>query len=218
MAARCRVPVDGDELHVAGLEVILDVVYNHTGEGNELGPTVAFAASTTRPTTGLSKARPAPILRRHRHRQQPQRAPLRKRYDPSWIRCATGSPKCTWTDFASDLAATLARQVTARRRLGLPGRRTPRPHSCPRLGLIAEPWDVGQLDSYDVGRFPAGWSEWNGKYRDTVRDFWRSTDGLLAEFATRVSGSADLYGMTRRQPTASVNLVTTHDGFTLRDR
>ena len=83
--------------------------------------------------------------------------------------------------------------------------------------LIAEPWDVGQADSYDIGRFPPLWSEWNGRYRDIVRDFWRRRDGLLGEFATRFRGSSDLYGGSRRRPTASVNLVTVHDGFTLRD-
>ena len=86
-----------------------------------------------------------------------------------------------------------------------------------QVKLIAEPWDVGQGDSYDVGRFPAGWSEWNGKFRDTVRDFWRSHDGLLPDLATRLTGSPDLYTPHRRGPDASVNLVTVHDGFTLRD-
>ena len=86
-----------------------------------------------------------------------------------------------------------------------------------RAKLIAEPWDVGQVDSYDLGRFPALWSEWNGRYRDTMRDFWRGSDGQLAEFATRFTGSADLFGGSRRRPSASVNLITVHDGFTLRD-
>jgi glycogen operon protein len=86
-----------------------------------------------------------------------------------------------------------------------------------QVKLIAEPWDVGQADSYDLGRFPAMWSEWNGRFRDTVRDFWRSRDSTLADLATRVTGSADLFGGTRRRPSASVNVITTHDGFTLRD-
>jgi len=86
-----------------------------------------------------------------------------------------------------------------------------------RAKLIAEPWDVGQADSYDLGRFPPGWREWNGKYRDTMRDFWRSHPVGLREFATRFCGSADMYGRARRRPTASVNLITVHDGFTLRD-
>jgi isoamylase len=86
-----------------------------------------------------------------------------------------------------------------------------------QVKLIAEPWDVGQADSYDLGRFPSLWSEWNGRFRDTVRDFWRSVDGTLADAATRASGSADLYGGSRRRPSASVNIITTHDGFTLRD-
>ena len=86
-----------------------------------------------------------------------------------------------------------------------------------RAKLIAEPWDVGQADSYDIGRFPPLWREWNGRYRDTMRDFWRSHDGLLGEFATRFAGSSDLYGGRGRRPTASVNLITVHDGFTLAD-
>jgi isoamylase len=86
-----------------------------------------------------------------------------------------------------------------------------------RAKLIAEPWDVGQADSYDLGRFPPLWREWNGKYRDTMRDFWRSQPGTLGEFATRFCGSADLYAGARRRPTASVNLITVHDGFTLAD-
>ena len=85
------------------------------------------------------------------------------------------------------------------------------------MKLIAEPWDVGQADSYGLGRFPAMWSEWNGRFRDTVRDFWRSRDGVLPDFVTRISGSFDLYGGTRRRPSASVNMLTAHDGFTLRD-
>jgi isoamylase len=86
-----------------------------------------------------------------------------------------------------------------------------------RVKLIAEPWDVGQADSYGLGRFPAMWSEWNGRFRDTARDFWRSRDGMLPDLVTRISGSFDLYGGTRRRPSASVNMLTAHDGFTLRD-
>jgi isoamylase len=86
-----------------------------------------------------------------------------------------------------------------------------------RVKLIAEPWDVGRTDSYDLGRFPPLWREWNGKYRDTMRDFWRSHEVGLGEFATRLCGSADLYAGAHRRPTASVNLITVHDGFTLRD-
>jgi isoamylase len=86
------------------------------------------------------------------------------------------------------------------------------------LGVTAvEPWDVGQPDSYSLGRFPAPWSEWNDHYRDTVRDFWRGRDAVLADFATRIAGSSDLYGPAPRRPTASINFTTAHDGFTLRD-
>jgi isoamylase len=86
-----------------------------------------------------------------------------------------------------------------------------------RVKLIAEPWDLGEPDSYAVGRFPAPWSEWNDRYRDTVRDFWRGSTHALPDFATRIAGSSDLYGPARRRPTASINFITAHDGFTLRD-
>ena len=112
-------------------------------------------------------------------------------------------------------AGPRAGRLRPARRLLRPGR--PGPGRRPQAKLIAEPWDVGQSDSYDIGRFPPLWREWNGRYRDTMRDFWRSHDGLLGEFATRFAGSSDLYGGRGRRPTASVNLITVHDGFTLAD-
>jgi isoamylase len=119
--------------------------------------------------------------------------------------------------FRFDLAPTLARQEGGFDQMSAFFDLVSQDPVVSRAKLIAEPWDVGQVDSYDLGRFPPLWREWNGKYRDTMRDFWRSHDVGLGEFATRFSGSADLYAGKRRRPTASVNLITVHDGFTLRD-
>ena len=119
--------------------------------------------------------------------------------------------------FRFDLAPTLARQYGSFDRVSAFLDLVSQDPVVSRAKLIAEPWDVGQVDSYDVGRFPPLWREWNGKYRDTMRDFWRSHGGLLGDFATRLTGSSDLYGGAGRRPTASVNLITAHDGFTLAD-
>ena len=205
-----------DALHGAGLEVMLDVVFNHTAEGNHLGPTLCFRGLDNPAYYRLVAGDPAPLRRHHRLRQLPQRRrPDRPAADHG-------------------LAALLADR-DARRRLplrpgphpGPPGRRLRPGLRLLRLvsqdpvvsqaKLIAEPWDVGQADSYDIGRFPPLWREWNGKYRDTMRDFWRSHDGLIGEFADRFTGSADLFARPGRRPTASVNLITVHDGFTLAD-
>ena len=119
--------------------------------------------------------------------------------------------------FRFDLAATLAREHGRFDRVASFFDLVAQDPVVSRVKLIAEPWDVGQPDSYDVGRFPTLWSEWNGRYRDTVRDFWRGEAGTLPELATRITGSADLFGPSRRRPNASINLITCHDGFTLRD-
>src|ERR1700730_6947888 len=120
--------------------------------------------------------------------------------------------------FRFDLAATLARQDGGFSRLSAFFDLVEQDPVVSQAKLIAEPWDVGQMDSYDLGRFPALWREWNGKYRDSMRDFWRSQKvGGIAEFATQFAGSSDLYRGDRRRPTASVNQITVHDGFTLRD-
>jgi glycogen operon protein len=119
--------------------------------------------------------------------------------------------------FRFDLAPTLARQDGGFDQVSAFFDVVSQDPVVSRAKLIAEPWDVGQTDSYEIGRFPPLWREWNGKYRDTMRDFWRSKSGLLGEFANRLTGSADLYGKTRRRPTASVNLIAVHDGFTLAD-
>ena len=119
--------------------------------------------------------------------------------------------------FRFDLAPTLARQEGGFDQASAFFDLVAQDPVVSRAKLIAEPWDVGQTDSYDVGRFPPLWREWNGKYRDTMRDFWRGTAGMAPDFATRFAGSSDLYGGQGRRPTSSVNLITVHDGFTLAD-
>ncbi|WP_199825059.1 glycogen debranching protein GlgX [Streptomyces maremycinicus] len=202
-------------LHAAGLEVILDVVYNHTAEGNEKGPTLSFRgidnASYYRlvdgdwahyyDTTGTGNS----LLMRHPYVLQLIMDSLRY-----WV------TEMHVDGFRFDLAATLARQFHEVDRLSAFFDLIQQDPVISRVKLIAEPWDVGE-GGYQVGNFPPLWSEWNGPYRDAVRDFWRAEPGSLAEFASRLTGSADLYGHSRRRPRASVNFVTAHDGFTLRD-
>jgi len=203
-------------LHAAGLEVILDVVFNHTPEGNHLGPTLSFRGfdnpayyrlveSDQRyyfDTTGTGNTLNAD--------------------DPLALRLIMDSLRYWITEmhvdgFRFDLAVALAREHGGFDRVSAFFDLMAQDPVVSRVKLIAEPWDVGQSDSYDLGRFPALWSEWNGRYRDTVRDFWRGVEGTLPDLATRLTGSADLYGPSRRRPNASVNFVTCHDGFTLRD-
>ncbi|MEU3528228.1 glycogen debranching protein GlgX [Streptomyces sp. NPDC038707] len=202
-------------LHAAGLEVILDVVYNHTAEGNELGPTLSFRgidnASYYRlvdgdwahyyDTTGTGNS----LLMRHPYVLQLIMDSLRY-----WV------TEMHVDGFRFDLAATLARQFHEVDRLSAFFDLIQQDPVISRVKLIAEPWDVGE-GGYQVGNFPPLWSEWNGKYRDAVRDFWRAEPGSLGEFASRLTGSSDLYQHSRRRPRASVNFVTAHDGFTLRD-
>jgi isoamylase len=205
-------------LHKAGLEVILDVVYNHTAEGNENGPTLSFRgldnglyyrldpghASRYYDTTGTGNSLDAG--------------------NPQTLRLIMDSLRYWLTEmhvdgFRFDLAATLARDERGGSFDAMSSffELVAQDPVVSAAKLIAEPWDVGQVDSYDLGRFPPLWREWNGRYRDGMRDFWRGRDVGVAEFATRFSGSSDLYGAARRRPTASVNLITVHDGFTLRD-
>ncbi|MFI6985547.1 glycogen debranching protein GlgX [Embleya sp. NPDC050154] len=202
-------------LHAAGIEVILDVVYNHTAEGNELGPTLSFRgidnASYYRlvdddpahyyDTTGTGNS----LLMRHPNVLQLIMDSLRH-----WV------TEMHVDGFRFDLAATLARQFHEVDRLSAFFDLVQQDPVVSRVKLIAEPWDVGE-GGYQVGNFPPLWSEWNGKYRDSVRDFWRGTDGVLPEFARRLTGSSDLYTSEHRRPLAGVNFVTAHDGFTLRD-
>ncbi|MFK4149158.1 glycogen debranching protein GlgX [Streptomyces sp. NPDC004065] len=202
-------------LHAAGLEVILDVVYNHTAEGNEKGPTLSFRgidnASYYRlvdgdwahyyDTTGTGNS----LLMRHPYVLQLIMDSLRY-----WV------TEMHVDGFRFDLAATLARQFHEVDRLSAFFDLIQQDPVISRVKLIAEPWDVGE-GGYQVGNFPPLWSEWNGLYRDAVRDFWRGEEHTLGEFASRLTGSSDLYAHNRRRPRASVNFVTAHDGFTLRD-
>ncbi|HKE98946.1 MAG TPA: glycogen debranching protein GlgX [Actinomycetes bacterium] len=205
-----------DTLHGAGLEVVLDVVFNHIAEGDHLGPTLCHR--------GLHN--PA------YYRLDP--ADLRRYVDttgcgnslnadsPISLQLVMDSLRYWLTEmgvdgFRFDLAPTLAREDGSFDRLASFFDLVSQDPVVSRAKLIAEPWDVGRSDSYDLGRFPPLWSEWNGRYRDVMRDFWRSQDGRLGEFAARFAGSSDLYATAGRRPTASVNFVTVHDGFTLAD-
>ncbi|MGZ4782631.1 MAG: glycogen debranching protein GlgX, partial [Oryzihumus sp.] len=202
-------------LHEADIEVILDVVYNHTAEGNEQGPTIAFRgldnASYYRlvddnkahyyDTTGTGNS----LLMRNPHVLQLIMDSLRY-----WVL------EMHVDGFRFDLAATLARQFHEVDRLSAFFDLVQQDPVVSQVKLIAEPWDVGD-GGYQVGNFPPLWTEWNGKYRDTVRDFWRGEPATLGEFASRITGSSDLYEQSARKPIASINFVTAHDGFTLRD-
>jgi isoamylase len=202
-------------LHEAGIEVILDVVYNHTAEGNHLGPTLCFRGVDNAAyyrltdddlryyldTTGTGNT----LLMRHPHVQQMIMDSLRY-----WV------TEMHVDGFRFDLAAALARQFHEVDRLSAFFDLVQQDPVVSQVKLIAEPWDVGE-GGYHVGNFPPLWSEWNGKYRDTVRDFWRGQPATLPEFASRLTGSSDLYADDGRRPVASVNFVTCHDGFTLAD-
>jgi glycogen operon protein len=201
-------------LHEAGIEVILDVVYNHTAEGNQLGPTLSMR--------GIDNA-----------------AYYRLAPDPRYYMDYTGcgntlnmrNPRVLqlimdslryWVlemhvdGFRFDLASTLARELHEVDRLSAFFDIIHQDPVLSQIKLIAEPWDLGE-GGYQVGNFPPGWTEWNGRYRDTVRRFWRGDGGVVGEFATRFCGSSDLYGWSGRKPYASINFITCHDGFTLED-
>ncbi|GAA4955661.1 glycogen debranching protein GlgX [Actinoplanes utahensis] len=203
------------ELHAAGIEVILDVVYNHTAEGNHMGPTLSFRGLDNgayyrlvddepcyyMDTTGTGNS----LLMRNPHTLQMIMDSLRY-----WV-----------TDmhvdgFRFDLAATLARQFHEVDKLSAFFDLIQQDPIVSQVKLIAEPWDIGD-GGYQVGNFPPAWTEWNGKFRDTVRDFWRGEPATLADFTSRLTGSADLYQDDGRRPVASINFVTAHDGFTLHD-
>ncbi|MBO0808978.1 MAG: glycogen debranching protein GlgX [Actinobacteria bacterium] len=203
------------DLHAAGIEVILDVVYNHTAEGNHLGPTLCFRGIDNAAyyrltdddrryyldTTGTGNS----LLMQHPHVLQMIMDSLRY-----WVL------EMHVDGFRFDLAAALARQFHEVDRLSAFFDLVQQDPVVSQVKLIAEPWDVGE-GGYQVGNFPPLWSEWNGKYRDTVRDFWRGQPATLPEFASRLTGSSDLYQDDGRRPVASVNFVTSHDGFTLAD-
>lgn len=202
-------------LHAAGLEVILDVVYNHTGEGDHLGPTVAFRGIDNACYYRLKQANPRlyedftgcgnTLNMRHPHVLQLIMDSLRY-----WVL------EMHVDGFRFDLASALARELYAVDRLSSFFDIIQQDPVLSQVKLIAEPWDVGE-GGYQVGNFPAGWAEWNGKYRDTARRFWKGDAGATGEFATRMTGSSDLYEQSGRHPHASVNFITCHDGFTLAD-
>jgi isoamylase len=202
-------------LHEAGIEVILDVVYNHTAEGNHLGPVLSFK--------GLDNAayyRLSPEDRRYYVDYTGTGNSLNMRH-PHVLQLIMDSLRYWVAEmhvdgFRFDLCAALARELHDVDRLSAFFDLIQQDPVVRRVKLIAEPWDVGE-GGYQVGNFPPLWSEWNGKFRDCVRDYWRSADQTLAEFASRITGSSDLYASTGRRPYASVNFVTAHDGFTLRD-
>jgi isoamylase len=201
------------ELHKANIQVILDVVYNHTAEGNHMGPTLSFKgvdnASYYRLTddkryyndyTGTGNTLNANL--------------------PNVLRLMMDSLRYWIIEmhvdgFRFDLAATLARELHEVNRLSAFFDIIHQDPVISQVKLIAEPWDVGE-DGYQVGKFPIGWAEWNGKYRDCIRDYWMGSENSLAEFADRITGSSDLYEDYRR-PTSSINFITAHDGFTLND-
>ncbi len=203
------------DLHLAGLEVILDVVYNHTAEGNQLGPTLSWR--------GIDNAAYYRLVAEDK----------RHYYDTTGTgnSLLMGSPHVLqlimdsmryWVlemhvdGFRFDLAATLARQFHEVDRLSAFFDLVHQDPVISQVKLIAEPWDLGE-GGYQVGGFPPLWTEWNGHYRDTVRDFWRGEPSTMPEFASRLTGSSDLYESSGRRPIASINFVTAHDGFTLRD-
>jgi isoamylase len=202
-------------LHAAGIEVILDVVYNHTAEGNHLGPTLSFR--------GIDNAAYYRLV------------PGDPRYYMDYTGCGNTldvtTPKVLqlimdslryWVTemhvdgFRFDLASALAREFHEVDRLGAFFDILHQDPILSQVKLIAEPWDLGD-GGYQVGNFPVGWTEWNGKYRDAIRRFWKGDEGVMSELASRLSGSSDLYETGGRRPSASINFITAHDGFTLHD-
>jgi isoamylase len=201
-------------LHAAGIEVILDVVYNHTCEGNQLGPTLSW-----RGIDNAAYYRLAPDPRYYM--DFTGCGNTFKMIQPRVLQFIMDSLRYWVTEmhvdgFRFDLASTLARELYEVDRLGAFFDIIHQDPILSQVKLIAEPWDLGD-GGYQVGNFPSLWSEWNGRYRDCVRRFWKGDGGLVSEFATRLCGSSDLYEWSSRRPYASVNFITCHDGFTLRD-
>src|SRR3984893_5075046 len=202
-------------LHSAGLEVILDVVYNHTAEGNHLGPTLSLKGIDNSAYYRLMPTSPRYYMDytgtgNTLNMQHPRVLQLIMDSLRYWVL------EMQVDGFRFDLAATLARELYAVNRLGAFFDIIHQDPVLSQVKLIAEPWDVGE-GGYQVGNFPVLWTEWNGKYRDNVRRFWKGDGGAVSEFATRLSGSSDLYAQSGRRPYASINFVSCHDGFTLED-
>ena len=202
------------ELHKAGIEVILDVVYNHTAEGNHMGPTLSFK--------GIDNCAYYRLAEDKRHYMDYTGTGNTLNANlPNVLRLMMDSLRYWILEmhvdgFRFDLASTLARELHEVNRLSAFFDIVHQDPIISQVKLIAEPWDVGE-GGYQVGKFPQDWAEWNGKYRDCIRDYWRGEDSVLGEFAARFTGSPDLYQNDYRRPTASVNFITAHDGFTLDD-
>ena len=203
------------ELHKAGIEVIIDVVYNHTGEGSEMGPTVSFR--------GIDNASYYRLVEDDRrfYMDYTGTGNTLNSVHPTVLRLIMDSLRYWVTEmhvdgFRFDLASALAREFSDVDKWGSFFDVLHQDPVLSQVKLIAEPWDIGE-GGYQVGNFPAGWLEWNGRYRDCIRDFWRGEDEILPEFANRITGSSDLYFDDWRRPVASINFITAHDGFTLRD-
>ena len=202
-------------LHAAGIEVILDVVYNHTAEGNQLGPTLSMRGIDNAAYYRLVDDTPEFYM------DYTGTGNSLNAGNPHTLQLIMDSLRYWVTEmhvdgFRFDLAATLAREFYEVDKLSAFFELVQQDPIVSQVKLIAEPWDVGP-GGYQVGNFPPQWTEWNGKYRDSVRDFWRGEPSTLGELAGRLTGSADLYENTGRRPVASINFVTAHDGFTLRD-
>jgi isoamylase len=214
-AARCGVQADGETLHAAGLEVILDVVYNHTCEGNHMGPTLSWRGRGNTTYYRLVEGDPQFYM------DYTGTGNTLNVRNPQVLKMIMDSLRY-WVsemhvdgfrfDLSGDAGARTARceQAVLVLRHDSPG------SNLADVKLIAEPWDVGD-GGYQVGQFPVLWAEWNGKYRDTVRRFWKGDSGMLSDFAYRLTGSSDLYQFDGRKPYASINFITAHDGFTLCD-
>lgn len=201
-------------LHEAGIEVILDVVYNHTAEGNHLGPTLSMRGIDNEAYYRLEEDR-------RYYTDYTGTGNSLNAGNPHALQLLMDSLRYWVTEmhvdgFRFDLASALAREFYDVDRLAAFFELVQQDPVVSQVKLIAEPWDVGP-GGYQVGNFPPQWSEWNGRYRDTVRDFWRGEPQALGEFASRLTGSADLYEHSGRRPVASINFITAHDGFTLRD-
>jgi glycogen operon protein len=202
-------------LHTAGIEVILDVVYNHTAEGNQMGPTLSFRGIDNASYYRLGAEEPRFYMDytgcgNTLNLQHPRVLQLIMDSLRYWVL------DMHVDGFRFDLASALARELHAVNRLGAFFDILIQDPVLSRVKLIAEPWDLGE-GGYQVGNFPAGWTEWNDRYRDTMRGFWKGDQSLIGDFARRLTGSSDLYEHSGRKPYASVNFINAHDGFTLQD-